>query len=138
MTTQTRAQHTPGPWEVIHEIYGHPVSVTSAGWPLADVDGNTDDEAEANARLIAAAPDLYKALVVALDADILRKAIELADGAIIARICDEYQDLHQDMTEDEALVRLTEMAREVRYRALQKACPPLWPDSRAKATGVQS
>lgn len=67
--------HTPGPWKLSEEDtgmndsgtildpYGHVI--------VTDVYGRTDDEAEANARLIAAAPDLLAAckLILAGEAD---------------------------------------------------------------------
>ena len=68
MTTNTKIQHTPGPWEarVANEYrptcYGYTVS--SDERPLAEVFkiGLTTEAAEANAHLIAAAPDLLAAL----------------------------------------------------------------------------
>ena len=61
------AGHTPGPWRV----FGYDIG-TSPDETLAVVcamDGNTDD---ANANLIAAAPDLARAL-----ADLLADAVEM-------------------------------------------------------------
>ena len=61
------AKHTPGPWR----LYGYDVG-TAQDETLAVVcamDGDTD---EANARLIAAAPDLARAL-----ADLLADAVEM-------------------------------------------------------------
>ena len=59
-------QHTPGPWRVAFgnrlEIHGPKDEI---GWPKSSVYNAglcTDEEAQANARLIAAAPDLFKAL----------------------------------------------------------------------------
>jgi hypothetical protein len=66
------SKHTPGPWVADLETY--PVMVRSASetWPLVDELGNEEGRAgifvantgdnEANARLIAAAPDLLAAL----------------------------------------------------------------------------
>mgnify|MGYP001617764458 CR=1 FL=1 len=58
------AQHTPGPWTVEPEPDGW--SVTTNVYFLATVyfghEGPKDTEASANARLIAAAPDLLAAL----------------------------------------------------------------------------
>lgn len=85
------SSHTPGPWfhfdfdsEIPHGrpyIIAQTVTVTSFGpargcivtcgefnpnagtyWPARGLGGRTDDEARANARLIAAAPDLLAAL----------------------------------------------------------------------------
>lgn len=55
------AKHTPGPWEVRH---------TASGWNIGDKSGNTSfasvrdhfANGEADARLIAAAPDAYEIL----------------------------------------------------------------------------
>ena len=71
------AQHTPGPWEAdckLGQVYGalesHPVAsgkgfVASVGFPLGKKSGNDraySERQEANLRLIAAAPELLKAL----------------------------------------------------------------------------
>lgn len=67
-TTTTRPQHTPGPWIVRH-LTGFPLQISTApdvngfGMPIADCSKrNLPAEALANARLIAAAPDLLEAL----------------------------------------------------------------------------
>ena len=60
------SKHTPGPWHVFKDssIYSK-----HADYTLAEiVAGMTDEECDANARLIAAAPELLKALQAALDA----------------------------------------------------------------------
>ena len=57
MTTEP-VKHTPGPW---HRRHGYIVEIN--GGVLANVPFTTgDDEDKANARLIAAAPDLLEAL----------------------------------------------------------------------------
>ncbi len=54
------SKHTPGPWKTTHsEVNGYRVS-DSTGWGVAVVLKDTNDEA--NARLIAAAPDMLEAL----------------------------------------------------------------------------
>ena len=77
--------HTPGPWDYKRTTIGHPDNainpmVTSdggqfiarIGWEgstvpyMSSLTPHTFDEAEANARLIAAAPDLLKAAEFAL------------------------------------------------------------------------
>jgi len=66
MTTQ----HTPGPWAISAAMYGvgnlkvHGVEFTRDGitQPIANCGWDDKGEAEANARLIAAAPDLLAAL----------------------------------------------------------------------------
>ena len=77
------AKHTPGPWEFV-EWSGHRsisaddsacgfcITVNGYRLPLCDLEGDLD-ECEANARLMAAAPDLLEAL---LDC---RRALELAN-----------------------------------------------------------
>lgn len=104
------SKHTPGPWMAPigfdgnargFVVYGPPdqfaglrvalvpeVGMTGCGDPLPDADGSY-----ANARLIATAPDLLEALIVARDAmlfgieseidnaiDVVRKAIAKAKG----------------------------------------------------------
>ena len=54
-------EHTPGPWSVGREGWKHQSVYSASGRFLADVSLFYDD-AEANARLIAAAPDLLEAL----------------------------------------------------------------------------
>ena len=69
-------QHTPGPWVASQAAgnwysrrwcissthYGTNPNVTDGRNAIADVMGNTEDQARANAALIAAAPDLLAAL----------------------------------------------------------------------------
>lgn len=71
----TAPKHTPGPWKSVYRNgmaaaqYGHNVSCDMHSGPgmvagcdsIAEVRGHDDDEAKANARLIAAAPDLLAA-----------------------------------------------------------------------------
>lgn len=64
--------HTPGPWELHAEVEGHnsvrickPDAAAFRGcWSIAEADilGADRKEVEANARLIAAAPELYEAV----------------------------------------------------------------------------
>lgn len=58
------AQHTPGPWTARPEDNYRRAEVTwnERGDPIAEVFGPSRDQRQANARLIAAAPDLLKAL----------------------------------------------------------------------------
>ncbi len=58
MTATTKATHTPGPWVV--ESGGSSV-VTPGGRAIADIPNDIDEEEVANARLIAASPDLLSA-----------------------------------------------------------------------------
>ena len=59
-------QHTPGPWVTDNghaERDGIQVWDTVHGWIIADVVNDQHDNAEANAALIAAAPDMRQALL---------------------------------------------------------------------------
>jgi hypothetical protein len=59
-------KHTPGPWEAENES-------VSAGFDMvADVFGATTEQRDANARLIAAAPDLLAALKALVGNDSVR------------------------------------------------------------------
>ena len=86
------SKHTPGPWEVDYEgpcrlaiiapndVDGAMVAFTN----LQNVDGDMD---EANARLIAAAPDLLKAIKIArtwinLDYPLNQDDVDTVDAAI--------------------------------------------------------
>lgn len=71
--TSTSSAFTAGPWHIcrseVEEVYGgseHFAIQTDltkgAGQIIADIEGDLDPEAEANARLIAAAPELLEAL----------------------------------------------------------------------------
>jgi len=76
------AKHTPGPWRV----FGYDIG-TSPDETLAVVcamDDNTDD---ANARLIAAAPEMLKMLEVACDC--LEAWMEMADPDYVREPDDE-------------------------------------------------
>ena len=54
---------TPGPWKATHDSHGRFQLIGPDGTPLdPDRDNATPGEAEANAALIAAAPDLLAAL----------------------------------------------------------------------------
>lgn len=57
------SKHTPGPWEVYHN--GKCVGAEDGHILTTEVEGNGAEEAKANARLIAAAPDLLEALRMA-------------------------------------------------------------------------
>lgn len=54
------SEHTPGPW-----VVGNVGEVVAGGTTLADVYGD-DEQADVDARLIAAAPDLLAALELLL------------------------------------------------------------------------
>ena len=62
----TYAQHTPGPWKVgVMQSYGKVAVDCMAGgisYHVAHVLGASDDEAGANARLVATAPELIECL----------------------------------------------------------------------------
>lgn len=59
-------QFTPGPWSPVrYEIGQKALTVEASGLPLLKMYSGRNEEA--NARLIAAAPDLYGSALVALD-----------------------------------------------------------------------
>ena len=89
--------HTPGPWRLREIASGWELSAESGGWLFElydrpDRDGETDEffiaAQEANARLIAAAPELLAALQATLAAlhgdtpESTRQAITDAEAAI--------------------------------------------------------
>ena len=55
-------KHTPGPWEAKRETDYVPAQVWAEGRQLAEVYGECREARAANARLMAAAPELLKAL----------------------------------------------------------------------------
>ena len=67
---QEGGKHTPGPWRISDEIYIRDASRNGAYIaeidPMTDFEGN-EAEADANARLIAAAPALLEALQALYD-----------------------------------------------------------------------
>ncbi len=81
--------HTPGPWRLVTRGRNRKTALRAADdrW-LATFDQMTQprEEMEANARLIAAAPDLLKACELALSTSdpsvlgVLREAVALARG----------------------------------------------------------
>jgi len=93
MTTETRT-HTPGPW-VARESdpegdWRHSMWVDGASSvPVADVRGYHDGSDHANARLIAASPDLLRAcerLLGEIDGDIPRTACAETEDMLRAAI----------------------------------------------------
>ena len=68
------AQHTPGPWRVevwnYHVLYEHVPTIVAAqdivaeATSLCGMDSDREDERAANARLIAAAPEMLEALII--------------------------------------------------------------------------
>lgn len=84
------SKHTPGPWKTTHsEVGGYRVS-DSTGWGVAVVLKDTNDEA--NARLMAAAPQMFEALETAdalihrllMGADYAQKEVEVIKAALEA------------------------------------------------------
>jgi hypothetical protein len=97
-TNETTVQHTPGPWSVYHSVYG-PVIDTADGIPVAKLhhanvgpdqfsDENDTWPNEANARLIAAAPDMLAALEAndAVFTDLIAYATQSLGARFIAQI----------------------------------------------------
>ncbi len=75
MTTETKSTHTPGPW-VIHDekmLDGRLVVSTEAVNDIITIIGDIyNPDAEANARLIAAAPELLEAVRIILESPELK------------------------------------------------------------------
>ncbi len=74
--------HTPGPWDVTMPggqtaFNGRRITVTANGSIIADLDWNTPAENQANANLIAAAPELLAALQAMVD---LYEALTIKPG----------------------------------------------------------
>ena len=90
-------KHTPGPWTVREHNYGdvrgcHGVFAAGVTHPLViSVYGDSIENSDANARLIAAAPDLLAALIQIRDMDYVpqfaERVAEIARAAIEA--CEE-------------------------------------------------
>lgn len=86
--TADRAQHTPGPWEAIQSEYSYGFAIQHSGssiaavWP-ENLRGQTLPS-QANARLIAAAPDLLEALEAEM-AD-LEEDIRWSEDSDLARL----------------------------------------------------
>lgn len=94
-TPDAMSKHTPGPWSVFYKSkydewhVSVPLSTGSMKWALFD-DGIRSENPEADARLIAAAPDLLEALRGVLrvadratdEFDAARAAIAKATGAV--------------------------------------------------------
>ncbi len=67
---KTQPNHTPGPWEMIKEIGndgGLSCKIVSGNKAVIALAKHADGNKEANARLIAAAPELLEALIDLLD-----------------------------------------------------------------------
>ena len=79
-------QHTPGPWSAV-QFPDEPDWVVigpNGDERIATVGGNQQRDAEANARLIAAAPDLLAALQYGLEsADAFSKGKDILDGRML-------------------------------------------------------
>jgi hypothetical protein len=69
MSDQQTETHTAAPWHIESHV-AKPISIISRGWSILDADGNyigyvlgeQNEELKANARLIAAAPELLAAI----------------------------------------------------------------------------
>ena len=97
-----KAQHTPGPWEVLgaHIVTSYQDERSEHKNKRAYIckttyanDGTMDDEQQANARLIAAAPSMFEALTTIRDA--------LRDGSLWGneKIEDTLEDLDDRIVE---------------------------------------
>lgn len=89
MSAKTRAAHTPGPWKVYRSADGRLLGIGDAeGGGITDSQGGlwlSGDEMEANANLIASAPDLLlvaELLLCAATIEIPAGLINLAESAV--------------------------------------------------------
>jgi hypothetical protein len=77
------SKHTPGPWEFFDTLCIGVMSAQSDVAHCSGYDGNRSrDEELANARLIAAAPDLLAALEALLSYDDMVECADMARAAI--------------------------------------------------------
>jgi hypothetical protein len=90
-----RQAHTPGPWEIdatsnvgAFEIWGGPLDSNAPQICSDDGDLNRPEECKANARLIAAAPDMLAAikLAVAILTENGKLIFDGVHGAAVARM----------------------------------------------------
>ncbi len=64
------SKHNPGPWRVdgqAHDMAGSAIIRDAGGFPVASTRSWIKEQHDANARLVAAAPDLLKELKVFVD-----------------------------------------------------------------------
>lgn len=87
MKTETKAAHTPGPWEIrCEKVFKGPRAIASiSNWNDA-VNGETFATSGANARLIAAAPDMLELLRRAKDRCIRGETLWVAIEDLLSRI----------------------------------------------------
>lgn len=75
-------QHTPGPWEILKQAPPFQIGIGTDKYTIAytsvNVDRSLNEVQEANAKLIAAAPDLLRALMDIMDGN--KTAIENNGG----------------------------------------------------------
>jgi hypothetical protein len=94
----SKLQHTPGPWKyTISKNSGrHQISDAKCGGQVCAIWSRGKDITEANARLIAAAPDMLEALIsvyqiyidrdICCDNEFIKSVIEKATGMSIEEI----------------------------------------------------
>ena len=86
------SKHTPGPWEASHDIDANCVARITSGWVVVSIGADPNKfDAKADAQLIAAAPEMLKALEYLLtrlddieDERIAQEAIAKAKGVAIS------------------------------------------------------
>ena len=65
------SNHTPGPWEALHDIDANCVATITSGWVVVPIGADPNKfDAESDARLIAAAPEMLEALRALLAASL--------------------------------------------------------------------
>jgi len=97
MSDETKQAHTPGPWEVAG--HGNYVRSRSGGFAVAqseELPGQDGEERNANARLIAAAPEMLEAL----------KELVKEFDAYEAAMCKRFSAGHEDHGRQRELARL--------------------------------
>lgn len=94
------AKFTPGPWSKISHPNGKYFIVDNCGIPLADIEQHLQSDAQANAALIAAAPDLLEALqnIENDDGNIPGTIWDMRNNAI-ARATGNIDNLHNEISQ---------------------------------------
>ena len=123
----TQSKHTPGPWVIqrgamLTPAGAHAISPVDGGFPDVAWVNADSEENEANARLIAASPDLLEAALMEEDLRRLGELLGTSNIHGIVAIIEKYPlVLHQDMAEETAWNVLMQHVTEKRQAAIAKA-----------------